>query len=88
LAQWINTQKSKIAAVAAKFDVDTTGQAGSIFGEQEFPLLHVGADTVGIDAVAFDEGLLDAEGGIDERGKRSDIRTLSESNIQIIQSRM
>ena len=85
---WIHAEEAEITAIAAKLDIDTTGQAGGTFGEQELSFLHVGADTIGIGAVAFDEGLLNAEGSVNERSKRSDIRTLSESDVQSIQSRM
>ncbi len=36
-----------------------------MFRQQEFPFFHVAADAFGIDAVAFDEGLLDAESSVD-----------------------
>ena len=62
----IHAEQAQVAAVAVHLNVDATSQASRIFSEEEFPLCHVGANAVGVDAVAFDEGLLDIESGVDQ----------------------
>src|SRR5258708_2015198 len=66
LPRRIHAEQAQVATVAAKLDVNATSQAGRIFGEEEFPFCHVGANASGIDAVAFDEGLLDAERDVNQ----------------------
>jgi len=82
----VHTEQAEVATVSAKFDVDAPREARGILRQQEFPFLHVGADTVGIDAVALDEGLLDAESGVDQTSERINVALGSGSNTGVCRS--
>ncbi len=48
---------------------------------------QVGADAVGIDALALDEGLLDAERSVDQTGEGFDISENRGTEAQAVRSR-
>ena len=74
LVRWVHTEQAEVATVSAKLNVDAPREARGILRQQEFPFLHVGADTVRVGAIAFDEGLLDAEGGVDQTSQGFHVR--------------
>ncbi len=80
----IYAEETQIAAIAAKFDVNATSEARGIFRDQEFSFFHVGADALGIRAVALNEGLLNEEGGVDQAGEGFDIGFLREANVHVL----
>ncbi len=80
LAPWFHAEQTQVAAISANFDIDTASKARDILGDQEFSLFHVLTNTIGIDAISLDEGQLDAERNIDQRGESFDIRALCETN--------
>jgi hypothetical protein len=74
LARWVHTKEAEIATVSAKFEVDASCEARGLLSQQEFPFFHVGADAVGIGAITIDEGLLDAEGAVDQASQGFHVR--------------
>jgi hypothetical protein len=80
LARRIDTEQSQVTTITPEFDVDAADEAAGIFREQEFSFLHVSANAFGIDALAFDEGLFDAECGVDQAGERFCVGVLSGTN--------
>jgi hypothetical protein len=65
LAPRFDSEQTQASAVAAKLDIDASCKSLGIFRQQKSPFFHVGADALGMDAVALDEGLLDAESSVD-----------------------
>lgn len=86
LARRIDTEQSQITASSADFDVDTSGKPGGVFRKQKLSFFHVGPDAIWIDAVAFDKGLLDKEGRVDEPRERFHIMTLGKANSQVVRA--
>ena len=76
----VYSKEAEIAAVTAKFNVNATSQTGGVFGDEEFALCHVGANAFGVDAVAFDEGLLDTKSSVDENRERIHVISLANAN--------
>src|SRR5260370_1893605 len=66
LARGIHAKQAEVTTIAAKLNVDATSQAGRIFGEEEFPFCHVGANAWRVDAIAFDILHLDAETAVNQ----------------------
>ena len=85
LPPWFHSEQTQVAAISANFDIDAASKTHRILGDQEFPLFHVPANTVGIDAIAFDERQLDAERKIDQRGEGLDVRALCAANVRAFQ---
>src|SRR5439155_24651530 len=61
LPRRIDTEQPQVASVIVNLNVDASGQASGILGDEKFAFGHVGANARGIDAIALDEGFLDAE---------------------------
>src|SRR5260370_14853552 len=70
LTQRVHTKQAEVTANASEFDIDTGCEGRGVSSDEEFAFCHVGANSFGVDAVAFDEGLLDAESGIDQANER------------------
>jgi hypothetical protein len=84
LAGRVHAKQSQIAAVAAKFDVDAGYQAGGVFGDEEFAFCHIGANAFDVNTITFDEGLLDAESGIDQTNERFGIGGKGGTNLKTL----
>jgi len=74
LPRRVDAEQAQVATIAAKFEIDTTGQNGGNFSNEEFPFGHVRANAFGLDSVTFDEGQFDSEGGVDQTGEVLRIR--------------
>src|SRR5260370_2232239 len=61
LARGIHAKQAEVTTIAAKLNVDATSQAGRIFGEEEFPFCHVGANAWRANAMSSNTGQPDAE---------------------------
>ena len=87
LARCLYTEQAEVATVTAPFDKNAPGQGGTVFGKQEFASFHVGADAVRARAVACDEGLLDAESGVDQADEGVDVAKICRAEAQGIRWR-
>jgi len=87
LPQRVDAEQAQVAAVAAKLDIDASGEASRVFGEEKFARGHVGANTFGIDAVTFDVGQFDAESGVDQDDERFHVRMGSHAKARGIVTR-
>ena len=81
LTHRIHTKQAQVAAIAAEFDIDAGRECRGISSDEEFAFCHVGANALGVDAITFNEGLLDAEGGIDQTNERFGIGRESRTNL-------
>jgi hypothetical protein len=81
LTQWVHAKQAQVAAVTAEFDIDAGREGRGISSDEEFAFCHVGANAFGVDAIAFDEGLLDAESGIDQTNERFGIGRECRTNL-------
>src|SRR6266446_5554239 len=84
LAPWFHAEQTQAAAIAANFDIDAASEAHRIFRQQKFSLFHVLPNTPSIDAVALDEGQLDAERHVDQSHEGFDLRALCETNPCVV----
>ena len=84
LPQGIHAKQPQVTSITVNLDVDATGQANGIFSDKEFPFGHVGANAVGVDAVALDVRLLDSEGGIDQANERIHIGAGGRTNVNTL----
>src|SRR5882672_212456 len=84
LAPWFHAEQTQVPAITANFDIDAASKAHRIFREQKSSLLHVLANTARVDAVALDEGQLDAERHVDQSREGFDIRALCETNPYVV----
>ncbi len=82
LTQRVHTKQAQVTANASEFDIDTGCEGRGISSDEEFAFCHVGANSFGVDAVAFDEGLLDAESGIDQANERIGIGGKGRANVK------
>ena len=83
LPSGINAKQSQIAAISAKFDVNTSGEFRGVFRKEKLSFFHVSADAVKAGAVAIYEGCLHPECGVDEPREHFHILALAEANSQI-----
>ena len=82
LTQRIHTKQAQVAAVAAEFDIDASCEGRGTSSDEEFPFCHVGANAFSVDAITFDEGLLDAESGVDQTNEGVDIGSIPRTDLQ------
>ena len=80
----VHAKQAQIASVTVNLKVDASGQAGGILGDEEFAFDHVGADASFINAIALDEGLLDAKAGVDQTGERFHISGEGGTNVSTV----
>src|SRR5690348_11291714 len=62
----IHAEQPQVTTFAPKLHINAPSQARGVFRKQEFPFFHVATDSLSVDAVAFDEGLLHHERRVDE----------------------
>ena len=80
----VYAKQAQVAAVTAEFDIDASYEGRGISSDEEFAFYHVGANSFGVDAVAFDEGLFHAECGIDQTNEGVDIGSISRTDLQSV----
>src|SRR5207244_13103822 len=85
--RWGHTEQAEVAAVGAPLDKNACCEARGIFGDKELALCHVGADTDGVDTVAFDIGPLDSESSVDQADESVRVRCGRHSPTHAILSR-
>ena len=78
----VHAKQAQVAAVTVNFNVDATSQVSGISSDEEFAFLHVGANSFGVDAVAFDEGPFDAKSSIDQADQGVDVAKIRRAKSQ------
>src|SRR5438270_160132 len=82
LPRRIDTEQPQVASVIVNLNVDASGQASGILGDEKFAFGHVGTNASGVNAIALDEGLLHAKGSVDQTDKSLDISKIRAANAQ------
>src|SRR5260221_1153830 len=82
LSRRVNAEQAQVASVATKFDINATGKACGIIGNEKFTFGHVGANAFGIDAVAIDKGKFDTESGVDQADEGFRVRNGGHAEVQ------
>ena len=82
LPRRIDTEQPQVASVIVNLNVDASGQASGIFSDEKFAFGHVRESASGVNAIAFDEGFLDAESRVDQTDEAFHVGKIRAANAQ------
>src|SRR5438132_2376530 len=84
LPQGIHAKQPQVTSVTVNLNVDASGQARGILSDEKCSFGHIRANASGINAIALDEGLLDAKSGVDQAGERIHIDGEGGTNVNAV----